>query len=88
VGAVWGADPAFPAREDTFYQWHVEARTDVDVPAGRFKDCFALAYRTNPDHLMRWVCPGVGLVAWEYDHHGTVEQYRAELKEWSAGQER
>lgn len=83
LGSLWGADPTLPKRADSDYQWLVDAEGSVETPAGRFTDCYRLIYTTLPDHLLRWVCRGVGLVAWEYHHHGTVEDYRAELASWS-----
>ena len=83
VGALWGADPDDPPRSDEAYQWLVDSEAKVETPAGRFTDCYLLAYSTLPDHQLRWVCRGVGLVAWEYHHHGTIEEYRAELTSWS-----
>ena len=85
VGALWGADPGLPKRDDTAYQWHVEAKLDVSVPAGEFRDCYKLVYFTVPDHEIRWVCPGVGLVSIEYGHHGTIDQYRSELQSYRSG---
>jgi hypothetical protein len=79
VGATWGADPDTPKREDTFYEWSVEERRKAKVPAGKYEGCFQMIYRTIPDHLLRTVCPGVGLVAEEYTHHGWTNHYRIEL---------
>jgi hypothetical protein len=85
LGAFWGADPTMPKRDDTFYQWTVEAKSPVTVPAENFQDCYELAYRTLPDHEERWVCAGVGLVADEYTHNGTPEHYRIELQSFTHG---
>ena len=84
VGKLWPAFPDIPPREDTCYQWHVESKVDVSVPAGEFKDCYRLLLYTMPDTTIRWVCPGVGLVAAEYHHHGSIEEYRAELKSFQS----
>lgn len=85
VGAAWGGDPTDQRREDMMYEWYVEARVDVSVPAGAFKDCYRLIYMTLPDHQIRWVCPGVGLAAFEYSHHGTEIEYRSELESFNVG---
>jgi hypothetical protein len=86
VGELWGADPAYPKRDDDFYQWSIEdGETDVTVPAGKFKGCYALFYRTMPDHEIRWICPSVGLVATEYEHHGTTHHIRIELQSYRRG---
>lgn len=79
VGDLWGALPDDPPRDDTWYQWHVEARVDVTVPAGKFENCFRIVHFTLPDSVIRWVCPGIGLVASEYHHHGTPIDWRMEL---------
>lgn len=88
VGSQWGLDAETPPRSDGYYQWRVEGTEDVRVPAGVFKSCFKLAYRTNPNHQIKWICAGVGLVAWEYGHHGSVTEYRAELIEWQSSPKR
>lgn len=88
VGSLWGADPDLPRRTDDAYQWLVDGEENVETPAGRFTDCYRLIYSTLPDHQLRWVCRGVGLVAWEYHHHGTIEEYRAELTAWTVPAER
>jgi hypothetical protein len=85
VGAFWGADPSGPKRTDFFYQWNVEAKQDLTLPAGRFKGCYELNYRTLPDNEYKWVCSGAGLVADEYQHHGTVDKYRIELQSHTSG---
>ena len=77
VGNYW-ADEGIK-REDTYYRYYVEAQEDVNVPAGNFKKCFRIAYRTVGSSEMLWVCPGIGLVAHEYHHNGSIEDYRAEL---------
>jgi hypothetical protein len=79
VGDSWGADPASPKRTDSFYEWFVEDKLTVTVPAGKYDDCYRMVFRTLPDHLERWVCSGGGLVAEEYTHHGTEGHYRTEL---------
>lgn len=79
VGNVWAFWADLPEREDTNYQWHVQDIVDVSVPAGEFTDCFRLLFNTTSASTIRWVCPDVGLVAFEYHHYGTPNDYRAEL---------
>jgi hypothetical protein len=82
VGDVWPAFPgglSEPVVPD--YNWHVEAKADVNVPAGVFTDCFKISLRTLPDAISRWVCPGVGVAAMEYHHSTVARDYRAELRE-------
>jgi hypothetical protein len=79
-GEVWQAFPGRPVVEgDPSYQWYVDASVDVDVPAGTFTDCYRVRLSTLPDTLVHWVCPGVGIAATEYTHHGALHDYRTEL---------
>ena len=84
-GGFWGADLAQPRRADKHYQWNVEAKLPIAIPAGNFKDCYELDYLTGPDDEERCVCAGVGLVIDEYTHHGWVNHYRAELLSFTSG---
>ena len=83
VGKVWPAFPDLPPRDDTAYQWLVESQVDVTLPAGEFKDCYRILLRTMPDTTVRWVCPGVGLVAEEYHHNGAINDYSYELQAYT-----
>lgn len=85
VGALWGADPEDQGRADGMYQWNIDGKTDVKVPAGKFKGCYDILFRTMPDHEERWICPGVGLTSLEYEHNGTVHHYLIELQSYSIG---
>lgn len=79
-GKVWQAFPGRPVdEEDPAYQWYVDSRVDVDVPAGRFTGCYRVRLSTLPDTLVHWVCPAVGIAATEYTHHGSLRDYRAQL---------
>lgn len=46
VGNLWTWDPSLPPRDDANYQWHVQAKVDVDVPAGRFEECYRIVLGT------------------------------------------
>jgi integrase/recombinase XerD len=52
------------------YEWYVDSKRAVDVPAGTFTDCYRVQLSTLPDMLIRWVCPRVGITAVEYTHQG------------------
>lgn len=84
IGKTWGEEviEGAPTRDDTDYQWYVQAQVDVGVPAGEFTNCFKVIYYTLPEDLIRWVCPEVGIVAGEYHHHGSQDDYRFELIHW------
>ncbi len=81
VGRGWGREDGLPREgpHDTRWEWFVAGRQTISVPAGTFEGCFRLIYETNPDDTQRWICPGVGLVAEEYTHHGTLMHSRIEL---------
>lgn len=87
VGTKW-EDPDLPGmlvREDNMYAYYVEGMEDVTVPAGTFKNCFKIVFRTLPDHTIEWFHPEVGVVKAEYVHHGTVTNWVSELKEFNKG---
>jgi hypothetical protein len=42
---------------------------------------YTLVYRTNPDHTMLGLVPGLGVVHYAYKHHGTT----AEADAWLVG---
>ena len=75
VGSRWGD----PGMAKSGYQWEVEAQEAVDVPAGHFAECYRLVYVANTGYTRRWVCSGVGVVAWETHHNGTVIDEKAKL---------
>ncbi|MBU4311990.1 MAG: hypothetical protein KJ706_04665 [Candidatus Omnitrophica bacterium] len=77
VGMKWGEVNDIK-RNDNMYAYYVEVIEDVTVPAGTFR-CFRIAYRTCPDDIVEWFCPGVGIVKIEYRHHGTITNYTSEL---------
>lgn len=79
VGDIWRWDPSMPLKEGADYQWYVQEKVDVTVPAGHFENCFRIVLSTLPDTTIKWVCPGVGLVAREYHHLGSTHDYRIEL---------
>ncbi len=76
VGMKWDQDKW---RKDNMYCYYVEKREDVTVPAGTFKACFKIVYVTMPDDQAWWYYPGLGVVKYEYKHHGPVEDIMREL---------
>ncbi|MDP2938710.1 MAG: hypothetical protein Q8O13_01315 [Candidatus Omnitrophota bacterium] len=77
VGLKW--DEFDPKRNDNMYCWYVEKMEDVTVPAGVFKDCFKIVYDTCPDTETEWYYPSIGIVKYEYHHHGTITNETKEL---------
>jgi len=64
-------------RTDTWYCWCVErVRNQAPAVAGLADKgkmpTYRLAYRTCPDHQLLDIVPGLGIVRFVYNHHGTV----------------
>jgi hypothetical protein len=85
VGRRWGGDTQ---RSDGFYCWNVESRSSADLasvggPASGKTEVFTVAYRTLPDHTLVEFAPGVGVVRYAYEHHGTVASVELRLSRFS-----
>lgn len=84
-GQVWG-DPAFMRQNvDGLYVWHLATANPVTVPAGTFTSCYQATLTTNPDSTFRWFCAGVGLVRYQYHHHGSLDDRLWELESFTRG---
>jgi hypothetical protein len=74
-------------REDGLYCWVVEESntkksiTVKGAPTGD-KTAFQLKYRTLPDDTTMELVPGLGLLSYEYHHHGTVADTELQLVEF------
>ena len=73
----WGCVYDVAPREDGWYCWRVEAEKAqrLEVKGLSSADYFSIstvAFRTNPDHQVIDIAPGVGIIRLEYEHHGTV----------------
>lgn len=77
VGDCVGGEPD---RTDRRYCWSVERRVKERGVLG-----WELAYRTNPDHMIVRIVPGVGITRFTYEHHGTVASAKARLVSYSPG---
>ena len=84
-GDTWAFDPYDAPRTDGWYQWHVEKETIAKTAGGAPVIQYTLAYRTNPDHTITDFAPGIGLVRYQYVHHGTVAECDLRLVNFSAG---
>jgi hypothetical protein len=79
-------------REDGMYCWVVEQSvtknlsTVKGVPASD-QTAFQLKYRTLPDDTTVELVPGVGLLSYEYHHHGTMADTELQLVEFHPGPE-
>ena len=72
-------------REDTFYVWHVEEEYDIASNLSQeSKRAYRMAMRTNPDHAVMTFQPHVGIIEYEYEHHGTVEKLSLVLSQFIA----
>jgi hypothetical protein len=81
-----------PPRHDTWYCWCVEEIGPAKLPgavARSFPSAkarqYSLAYRTNPDHTLHNFVPGIGVMNYEYRHHGTVEDASDTLIDFQSG---
>jgi hypothetical protein len=77
-------------RDDDMYCWVVDALAQVSLnnikglPADSATS-FTLSFRTNPDDSEIELVPGVGIIRYEYHHHGTLADTELKLVEFHAG---
>jgi hypothetical protein len=74
-------------RDDGMYCWVVAAATTkklepVKGMPGGDQSVFQLQYRTLPDDTTVEVIPGIGLLSYQYHHHGTVADTELQLVEF------
>ena len=68
--------------------WSVEKVTtthSLRVPgfrAGPESTEYFLTFMTNPDTEMMTLVPGLGIVSWQYEHHGTIAEASLKLVEY------
>jgi hypothetical protein len=85
-GAKFCDDEA-KAREDNMYCWVVSQETtkpEISIkgaPRGKLQ-VFVLQYRSLPDDTTMELVPGLGLLSYEYHHHGTVADTELRLVEF------
>jgi len=77
----WGGDVE---RKDGWYCWHVEQEQTAKLQIKGVTEhhpftVFSIAYRTNPDHLIVDIAPGLGITRFVYAHHGTVATVQVRL---------
>jgi hypothetical protein len=82
----WGGDPE---RTDNDYCWFVEDERECPIqikgfPATATCKSYTLVYRTRPDHEIVEFVPGLGIVRFVYEHHGTVASADMRLVEFRA----
>ncbi len=77
VGAHWAAVDG--DRDDGFYRWNVERVSRQRVVGRAPTEVFRLRYQSHPEHQILDIAPATGVVAYEYDHHGTVSHVELRL---------
>jgi hypothetical protein len=84
-------DPESVRRDDGMYCWVVTEQQrkkfgEIKGLAGRQAEVFLLRYATNPDDTEMEVSPGIGVLSYEYHHHGTVANTSLSLVEFHSGE--
>lgn len=77
-------------RDDDMYCWTVVGQRkkkleDIKGLPSRTAEVFLLRYATNPDDTQLELLPGVGILSYEYHHHGTVADTSVSLVEFHPG---
>ena len=77
-------------KQAPMYCWAVDGITSnrtlkIGKVAIQGTDEYQLIFRTNPDHEIMTLVPGVGITAWEYAHHGTTAEANLRLIEFRTG---
>jgi hypothetical protein len=74
-------------RDDDHYCWVVTTQetkslTDIKGLSSRSAEVFLLRYITNPDDTEMEISPGLGILSYQYHHHGTVAETTLTLVEF------
>ncbi len=74
-------------RDDDHYCWVVTTQetkslTDIKGLPSRSAEVFLLQYITNPDDTEMEISPGIGILSYQYHHHGTVAETTLNLVEF------
>src|SRR6266481_6008455 len=74
-------------RDDDHYCWVVTTQetkslTDIKGLPSRSAEVFLLQYITNPDDTEMEISPGIGILSYQYHHHGTVAETTLTLVEF------
>jgi hypothetical protein len=72
-------------RQDMMYCWYMEDMglrklAASNVPPGPVT-VWTAWYRTNPDHQTLGFAPGVGIISYDFSHHGSVSEAHVKLIE-------
>ena len=79
------------SRDDGKYCWvvleqHFRNLSNVKGVSVQTAEVFLLRYATNPDDTEMELSPGVGILSYDYHHHGTVADTSLKLVEYHPGQ--
>jgi len=90
LGMKFG-DPESLRRDDAQYCWVVatqETKKFVEIKGlpARSAEVFLLEYITNPDDTQMEISPGIGILSYQYHHHGTVAETSITLVEFHPAQ--
>lgn len=83
-------EPEGMARRDSGYCWVVDSSKSINLdkvigaPRGP-QTSYRVRYITNPDDIDFDFVPGLGLIRYEYHHHGTVADTELRLSEFRSG---
>lgn len=89
-GKKFCGDTEQMAREDDEYCWVVSSVDRVSLLKvkglePKQYEVYEVSFRTNPDDTELQFSPGVGLIRYQYHHHGTVAETDMELVAFHAG---
>jgi hypothetical protein len=78
-------------REDAHYCWVVATQEtkkldEIKGLRSRSAEVFQLQYITNPDDTEMEISPGIGILSYQYHHHGTVAATSLTLVEFHSAQ--
>jgi hypothetical protein len=84
-------DPESIRRDDDRYCWVVATQETKNLPdikglPSRSTEVFLLQYVTNPDDTEMEISPGIGILSYQYHHHGTVADTSLALVEFHPAQ--
>jgi len=78
-------------RDDAHYCWVVATQGtkklgDIKGLPARSAEVSVLQYITNPDDTEMEISPGIGILSYQYHHHGTIAETRLTLTEFHLAQ--
>jgi hypothetical protein len=76
-GKKFSCDPDAVARDDNMYCWVVSSVDRISLLTVKGLEAkqyrvYEVSFRTNPDDTELQFLPGVGLISYQYHHHGSI----------------